>query len=312
MVDETIVPSSYLVTGTTGFIGKAFTTLLLSRGYDVWSLDRTAVVPDGGLERQPFERRLTIDLGTAPQKLISKQMPRVEVIVHIAAAGVTNRNLDYERLKTVNVHGTSKLLKAAQENGVRRFIHIGSCFEYGSGLDLKETAELNPLSDYAKTKVEATSLVLDQSKLFERGASVLRPFMVYGPGEINSRLIPHIIKRAFRDEEIELTLGTQIRDLVFVDDVVNAFVLASQADHLEGEVINLCSGRGITVEEIVRTVLHLTGSKSRLNLGAVPYRENEGMLMVGSPEKAMAKLGWSASTSAEDGLSKTISKSRTT
>ena len=114
------------------------------------------------------------DLATASQEELNRSLPKVSVVFHLAAAGVTNLSCDSKDLTAVNVLGTQKLLAAARDNGVQRFIYIGSCFEYGSGESLDESQELRPLSLYAKTKAEASRTVLLSSLLFDLGTVVFR------------------------------------------------------------------------------------------------------------------------------------------
>ena len=82
---------------------------------------------------------------------------------------------------------------------------------------------------------------------------------------------------------------------------------AAELESVAGQEFNICSGHGVRVKTVAEMVLQLTKSKSDLILGALPYRANEAMSIVGSPEKALASMNWSAETNLEDGLAKTIS-----
>ena len=306
-MNSSVESKSFLVTGATGFIGSTLVRYLIGRKVAVCVLVRSK--KDARFFGKPnrYLSFLEHDLATASQEELNRSLPKVSVVFHLAAAGVTNLSCDSKDLTAVNVLGTQKLLAAARDNGVQRFIYIGSCFEYGSGESLDESQELRPLSLYAKTKAEASRTVLLSSLLFDLGTVVLRPFMVYGPGEASSRLVPYLIQKALAGHEIKLTRGGQLRDFVFISDVIQAFMQAAELESVAGQEFNICSGHGVRVKTVAEMVLQLTKSKSDLILGALPYRANEAMSIVGSPEKALASMNWSAETNLEDGLAKTIS-----
>ncbi len=305
-MNSSVESNSILVTGATGFIGSTLVRYLIRRKVAVCALIRSRKDIRFFGKPNRYLSFLKHDLATVSQEELSRSFPKVSVVFHLAAAGVTNLSADLKDLTAVNVLGTQKLLAAARDNGVRRFIYIGSCFEYGSGENLDESQEPRPLSLYAQTKAEASRTVLSSSLLFELGAVVLRPFMVYGPGEASFRLVPYLIQKALAGHEIRLTRGGQLRDFVFISDVIQAFIHAVEMESVAGEEFNICSGHGVRVKAVAEMVLQLTKSKSELILGALPYRENEPMSIVGSPEKALASMNWSAETNLEDGLVKTV------
>lgn len=279
---------------------------LVSEKASIWALARSASETAPFVDAGGQLSLLTLDLAEASQEELNRLFPEVDVVFHTAAGGVTDPCLDPSSLSAINVAGTEKVIRAARDNGVRRFVHIGSCFEYGDGAQIDEESPLRPRSAYASTKVEASKAVLAASRFFEFGSVVLRPFMVYGPGESETRLVPHIIRNAIAGREINLTGGEQIRDFVFVEDVISALVRTSYVKGIAGQAFNLCRGYGVKVKAVAKMVLELTNSESKLNLAALPYRENEAMSIVGDPQKSLASLGWSSTTSLRGGLIKTI------
>jgi nucleoside-diphosphate-sugar epimerase len=155
---------------------------------------------------------------------------------------------------------------------------------------------------FARSKADAAQLVLDNSSNFSRGAIVLRPFMVYGEGESQSRLIPYTIIKALANEEINLTAGNQTRNFVNVLDLVEAILVAESTEGIEREIFNTCTGIGYSVREVVATVIQLIEPKSKINFGALEYRGNEGMIIVGDPAKTVEKLDWTPIIRLDDGL----------
>ena len=301
-----------IVTGATGFVGRALVKTLRDKNWEVRALGRRRTGGERliGLDDQcDF---LQFDLITSGEKYIESILRGAEVVFHLAAAGVTEVGLDSEQLITANVEGTRRLCESAVRTGISRFVHIGSCFEYGNGGRISENAELNPGSIYANSKAEASQLVLENSSNFARGAIVLRPFMVYGDGESQSRLIPYTIIKALANEEVNLTAGDQIRDFVNILDLVEAILVAESTEGIEGEIFNVCTGIGYSVKEVVAKVIQLIDSKSKINYGALEYRGNEGMSIVGDPAKSVEKLDWTPRIKLDDGLFRLVQSMKRT
>jgi UDP-glucose 4-epimerase len=130
--------------------------------------------------------------------------------------------------------------------------------------------------------------------------------MPYGPWEHPRRLVPHVILSALTNQEVRMTQGVQQRDFVYVDDVVEALMIAAAASVPPGSVFNIGSGTGTPVGEAARTILRLMGDPVSLCLGAIPTRPDEIMEMSADITSAREQLGWQPRTSLEDGLSKTV------
>ncbi|XXY50262.1 NAD(P)-dependent oxidoreductase [Sorangium sp. So ce269] len=122
----------------------------------------------------------------------------------------------------------------------------------------------------------------------------LRLFGVYGPGEAPHRLIPHLAARLRARERVDLTPGTQLRDLAFVDDVVEALILGATTAGLEpGAAYNVCSGRPTSVREVCLEVARQLGApESLLDFGGRPPRPDEPPWLVGDPRRFRAATGW--------------------
>ncbi len=291
-----------LVTGGSGFIGAALIARLVELGCTVWAISRSNSDKGRLSKFKNLINTIPCDINHVSQEALSNLCPKVDIVFHLAAAGVHQPALDVELLRVTNVEGTKRLLQASKDNGIKRFIHVGSCFEYRGGLNLNENSSLSSQSPYALTKSEASKAVVCAAKNFPEGTVVLRLFMVYGPGESESRLIPYIISRAFKGEAINLTEGEQVRDFVFIDDVIDLLLRTTFAKNISGRVFNVCSGRGWKIKDVVAKAVELTGSKSELNYGALPYRENEAKCIVGNPERTARELGWVTSVDLEEGL----------
>lgn len=296
-----------LVTGAAGFIGSRLVRELLARGCSVIA----AVRPQGGQERlrdlNGDLEILPLDLNTFTADDLARQKPTVDLIFHLGAYGVDPGSNDPDVMIGTNFRGTYELLKFARSSSVGRFIHCGSCFEYPSGQMIKEDVMPEPVSEYGASKAAAWMFVNQFYRQHHLPVITLRPFTVYGPGESPRRLVSSVIQAILKQEPLELTAGEQARDFVFVDDVVNAFLLAAGADKiLEGETFNVSTGIETSVKAVVLKIIDLMGADVKPSFGAVPYRPSEFWHLSGDPSKAAAQLRWQAGTSLEEGLRQTI------
>jgi nucleoside-diphosphate-sugar epimerase len=139
-----------------------------------------------------------------------------------------------------------------------------------------------------------------------RRVVALRPFAIYGPGEPVQRLIPTTIRAAITSTPLRLTEARCTRDLVFVDDVVDAYLAASRVDGIDGELINIATGRPITNEETVRTIERLTGRAIAIAEERYPARATDRPFWCADVSKAERLLGWRVKHTLERGLARTI------
>src|SRR4030095_8382267 len=208
-------------------------------------------------------------------------------------------------LRTGNIDGTLAGLLAAQRLS-SRFLYCGSCFEYGAGTGWTEQGLPAPTTEYGASK--AAGWLLANAFARRTGVEVisLRPFTMYGPMEPPGRLVPSVVRHALAGRAIDLTPGDQLRDFVFVDDAVDAFVAAATTDAAVGRTFNICSGTAVTVRDVVSRGLQCTGSRSEPRFGALSYRPTELAVLSGDPTRAAEVLGWRARVSLEEGLTRTI------
>lgn len=303
-----------LITGGTGFIGSELVKKLVSLDYH----PHLFIQKSSSFERlQSVLGQITfstVDLANTPavSQLIDKVKP--EVIYHLAGYGVysytDNSELNNQRLVEANILGSISLLQAASKEKFRLFVHTGSCFEYGSrSAAFSEEDSLRPVNFYGVSKAFATLYAQSFSKKHYLPVVCFRPFTVYGPGQDEKRFITATMRKCLKGENPQLTRKVITRDYLYVDDLIEAYLLAMSAKPaiLQGEIINIATGRGFSTREVAIAISKICGRPDLQNeVGAFPERPGEVFSLVGRPEKAAQLLKWRPTHSLEAGLTKVL------
>lgn len=296
-----------LVTGATGFVGSHLVRELLRRGCDVGVLVR-----DGSeLGRL---KGLQARLQVLPGGLMDADLLRRAVqafaparVFHLAAHGVNEWDADLRQSMLVNCGGTINLLEACRGLSLAGFVYAGTCFEYAGGeAPCREDAAVAPANAYAVSKAAGWLASQWYARMHHLPVAGVRPFQAYGPGEVPARLIPSVIACALRGRDVLATEGRQVRDFVFVDDVVAGMLQASERREAIGQVFNLGTGVGTPVRAAIERVLAAAERAVPVRLGAKPYRPNEIWHLVADTQRSRDVLGWTARVPLEEGLRKTV------
>ncbi len=300
-----------LVTGGSGFVGAALARRLVAAGFDVHVTTRGREL-DGGWRLRDLEGRLAVhrvDLRDADDVRAVAATVRPGLAFHLAAsahAGAPWSALD-ECLRT-NVRGTVTLVQALAEAGCGRVVHLSTADVYGGApVPSHEGSVPEPRSPYAVSKLAAEACCRALAATEGVPVVVLRPSTTYGPGQRPDRLIPEVVVRALRGEEIELTAGRQTREPTYVDDLVEGVVAAACTPAAAGEVLNLGSGEEVEVRAIVEQILQVVGAPaSAAHFGALPDRPGAVPRMASDSSRARSLLGWAPKVSLRDGLERTV------
>jgi len=230
-----------------------------------------------------------------------------DVVFNLASAGVNPADREPLAMLDGNVHLLAGLLCSLDSQKPRRFIHTGSCSEYAPaepGHRLTEDDPVGPTSLYGAAKLCAS--MYGSTLAAERGISFLnlRLFGVFGAGEAPYRLVPYLIGKLREDQPVDLTAGEQVRDWLYVDDVVSSLLAAATSGNLsEAGVYNICSGQGISVRQIAEQVAEtMKKPKHLLRFGARAYRPDESMWIVGDSRRFTAATGWFPKVSTAEGI----------
>jgi UDP-glucose 4-epimerase len=256
-----------LVTGGAGFIGSHTVDRLVKEGYSVRIIDDLSTGKLDNIKGHLSSGKVDFVNGDIRDaSLVRKVLEDVDLVVHFAALtsvpfSVRNPDLTFD----VNLSGTLNLLRSSIKENVDRFVFISSCAVCGDPqfLPVNEEAQTNPISPYAESKLigERYCLGFSERKLLR--SVVLRFFNVYGPRQgLNdySGVITRFIE--FSRKGLPLVIygdGSQTRDFVNVNDIVEAVLASMKSSKAEGEVFNVGSGKPTSISELAKTVLELSG-----------------------------------------------------
>lgn len=300
--------SRVLVTGAGGFIGFHLTKRLLAEGAEVHII-RPECEENIRLELiQGQVRSHVADLRDLDALVKITGDIRPNKIFHLAAEVNADRSPELlPRMMAVNFQGTVNILSALEKLEYDCFINTGTCEEYGDNTaPFVETQRERPVSPYSFSKVAATHYCQMLHRTEGKPVITLRPFLTYGPYQTGPMLVPDLIGHCLRNDELPMTGGEQTREFNYVGDIVEGYLKASTTEVAVGEVINLGNGIEYKIKDVVEKVIKACGSKTKPQLGAIPYRAGEAMRFYCSARKAHDLLGWQSEVSLEEGLATTV------
>ncbi len=297
-----------LLTGGTGFVGANLARRLLREGHEVHLLLR----PDYQSWRIDAIRdhirlhELHLHDLDAVVRVVSQIRP--DWIFHLAAYGAYSWQNDLQQMVRTNIQGTMNVLTACLKLGFDAFVNAGTSSEYGYKSEPpSETTFLEPNSHYAVTKASATLFCRYTAQREKAPVTTLRLYSVYGAYEDANRLIPALILNGLKGNLPPLVSPDTARDYVFIDDVVDAFLLAATARHgVPGEVYNIGTGIQTTIADavaITKRVLHVTGEPV---WGSLAQRAWDTNTWVADNTHAAAQLDWTPRYDFESGFKTTV------
>lgn len=292
-----------LVTGATGFIGSHLVRYLLGKGCEVYVMHRQESDLWRIADLVSQVQLISCDLLNVAKEINLPQI-KFDVCIHAAWYAVPGKYLAaQENISFLN--GTMALAIKLQELDCQHFIGIGSCFEYDTSLGyLSEVSPTKPQHLYSATKL-ATQLVLEQwAKISGMKFTWIRLFYQYGSFEDQRRLVPAVITSLLHQQPVRLTLGEQIRDFLYIEDVAAAIYAIAQAE-LVG-IVNVGSGQPVTVREIAETIGKILGTSELLDFGAIPYSPSDPKFICANNYRLREETNWTPRYTLETGLIEVI------
>jgi nucleoside-diphosphate-sugar epimerase len=298
--------SRVLLTGGSGFIGSRAIAPLLAAGYEIHALGRHR-----GASRDVSWHELDLLDDRATAQVVGEVA--AEHLLHLAWYAEPGRfwaapeNLDW-------VAASLRLLRAFAEAGGRRAVIAGTCAEYDWSHPVERCSELDdgsraatplrPATLYGASK-HATHLVAG-AYAQEAGLSLAwgRVFLLYGPGEDERRLVPQVARALLAGEQAPTSDGAQVRDFMHVDDVAAGFA-ALLASAVEGPV-NIASGEGVSIADVLALIAGAAGRPELLGLGALPRRTADPDRLVADTRRLTDEVGFAPAIELDQGIAQTV------
>ncbi len=296
-----------IITGAGGFIGANLTHRLVKENCEVHVITR----PNSSLWRlKTIKKRIIVHEGLLHnKKKLSQHIKKIRPssLYHLATYGSYPMQQNVQRMIDTNITYTQNLLEAVKDIPYTRLIVSGASTEYGKkNKPMSESDKLEPINTCAATKAGATYLCQLFAKTFHKPLIIFRLFNVYGPYEEEGRLVRSVIEFSLQGKPIKLATGREARDLIFVDDVIDAFLHGGQRKKIEGDIFNVGTGKQTTILQLAKKVISLVGHDSPIQIGAYSGRPWDTYYWKADMRKTKKILGWEAKTSLDDGLKKTI------
>ena len=298
-----------LVTGCAGFIGSHLGDKLLEQGYEVIGIDCFTDY----YSRNIKEANISNALKNKNFKLIEedilnmKKFPDVDYVFHLAAqAGVrASWGKSFEIYTRDNIEATQKLLEFYKDSNIKKFVYASSSSVYGDAeLPMREDSLLNPVSPYGVTKLAGENLCYLYWKNYGVPTVSLRYFTVYGPRQRPDMAIHKFVKAILKGDGITVFGdGTQTRDFTYVDDAVEANILAAESDII-GKLFNIGGGSRISVGELIKLTENAVGKKA--NIKYIEKQKGDVRDTLADVSKANKELEWMPKVEIEEGLKRFV------
>ena len=302
-----------LVTGAGGFIGSHLTERLVELGASTRALVHyNALGTWGWLDQSPVRNDIEVIAGDiCDRDSVRRVMQGVEVAFHLAAliAIPYSYHAPASYIRT-NVEGTLNVLQVSRELNVERVVHTSTSEVYGTAryVPIDEAHPLQGQSPYSASKIGADKIVEAFHLSFGLPVVTVRPFNAFGPRQSARAVIPTIITQCLTKETVCLGNLHPTRDLNYVANIVEGFLLAASVPAAVGRTINLGSGREISIGELAQLIARLVGQPLAVESDAQRVRPDKSEVERLLADNTLARnlLGWEPVVSLEEGLAHTI------
>lgn len=295
---------SLLVVGGTGFIGSALLQKANKLGMKTTSLSLRKPINTNIIECTNY-----VITDTSNFENLQEVFSDLKFHYIVNLAGYINHDLISNggfSIVQSQINLLNNLVSIFNVKKLIRFIQIGSSDEYGLNKSPQmETTREDPISPYSLAKVMNAQYLQMLNKTENFPAVILRLFLVYGPRQKINRLIPHVIKSCLQNTNFTLSEGNQIKDFTYVEDVVDFILISLIKKNVEGNIINVGSGKPISVKNIVEMI------NSKIKSGNPKFSKKfnkniENNELIPDLSKSKKLLNLSSKTSLDDGLQRTI------
>ncbi len=302
-----ITGKKVLITGATGFVGSNLVRKALSWNSEVYAIVRKKsniwriwdIINDISV--------IDVDLVDYEKLRSSIKEIRPDIIFHTAVYGGSADQSDIHTIMTSNFIGTVNLVQSCMQVNFDVMVNTGSSSEYGIKYrPMKESDQLEPTTDYGVSKAASTLFCYSKAISDELPIVTLRLFSPYGSYESRARLIPSIILSVLRGNPPTISSRNNVRDFIFIDDVIEAYQSVSVLDNPSGMIFNIGSGIQHSVGEVTDTILKYLGPNINYQTGHPQVWRIEPPFWEADITSAKMELHWEPKYSLNNGLIKTI------
>ena len=231
---------------------------------------------------------------------------KIDYVINLAGY-VDHKN----KVKTYKSHyiGCKNLIEIFKKKKIKRFIQLGSSVEYGFKKSPQRESHTvntkNLKSTYGKAKLSATNLLMKTFKKENFPVIVLRLYIAYGPHQSINRFIPEVINSCLKNNEFNCSHGQQVRDFIYIKDLVDLIYKCLRVKNLNGNIFNVGSGRQKIVKNVINSIIKKT-SGGKPKFGKIKLRKDEPLKLYPDISKIKKYLNWKPKISFDKGLDKTI------
>lgn len=302
MEDNSIKGKNVLITGITGFIGKALAKRLSLEGANVFGISRSVGSDKKNLKADILDY---IKLN----KFIKDS--KIDICFHLASSSLVEEGQIHPyRTFKINTEGTLNILESARNNNLEKVIIASTAHVYGENkIPYLESYVPRPTRPYETSKACMDIIAQSYATSFSLPVLIPRFVNIYGPGDLNSqRLIPKTIKSVLGGSKPKMWGGEIVRDYLFIDDAIEAYVKLAKLDIKyigENGIFNFGSSNHISVKDLIEKIIKISGKK--LKIEKTPQERNKEIeSQYVSWKKAKQLLEWEPKTTLDEGLAKAI------
>jgi len=304
-----------LLTGAGGFAGSHLAERLLQHGCEVRAFIRYTSQNSRGM--------LDEALGTSVHDIeviagdlrdshaVHQATKGIDVIFHLGALiAIPYSYVHPQEVFQTNVMGTLNVMQAALEHGVGKVVHTSTSEVYGSALyvPIDEKHPLQAQSPYSASKIGADKIAESFGASYGLPVTTIRPFNMYGPRQSARAIIPTIITQALTSDEVHIGNLDTTRDFTYVADTARAFIKIAESDTASGQVINVGSNAEISIGDLARKIIKLTGRNPSIiqDQNRLRPANSEVARLRANNSLANTLIDWQPQTNLDEGLNKTI------
>lgn len=304
-----------LVTGAGGFIGSHLVEAVVRMGANVRAFVRYNSRSDYGLLDAlsgEIEDQIEVFVGDLKDpEAVRETVAGCHIVFHLGSLiAIPYSYVNPMDFVQTNVVGTANLLHACLGANVEKIVHTSTSEVYGTATysPIDEKHPLQAQSPYAATKIAADKLAESYCKSFGLPVAIARPFNAYGPRQSARAIIPTIILQALKGDKVVLGSLHPTRDFTYVEETVEGLIKVARSPESIGEVINIGSGREISIGDLAKLILSMMGKKAEISRDDVRIRpeKSEVERLICDNAKGRELLGWKSEMSLREGLTRTI------